>query len=136
MVKFDGTIVITDPCYLRGPNDLWDKPDVDILNGDGIDKYGFTTYIWTATIYGDWSCSVVDDYGDLLGNFCADSGMVGVFLLDEITKHNPDYNIESEIKNGSACRIENFNGNIEIDQSQGYTRLIGSGSKNFVNYIY
>ena len=27
----------------------------------------------------------------VLGSFCADAGMATVFLLDEVLKHNPDF---------------------------------------------
>ena len=45
------------------------------------------------TLYGDWSCITYNsDTHEKIGEFCADAGMVGVFLLDEVLKYNPDFN--------------------------------------------
>ena len=45
-MRFKGSIVITDPCYLikDKDKDCYDLPE------------GFTDYICRSTIYGDWSC--------------------------------------------------------------------------------
>lgn len=58
-MKFKGTIVITDPCYLD--NDMpksstserwWEK----VCYGENLEVSGFTNYISEDTLYGDWSC--------------------------------------------------------------------------------
>lgn len=46
-MKFKGSIVITDPCYVLKRNDY--------TNGYCMPE-GFTNYICRDTIYGDWSC--------------------------------------------------------------------------------
>ena len=103
-MRFKGSIIITDPCYIdTKDNKLWDSHDVNVFEGSGLEKYGFTNYIWENTIYGDWSCttfqlkkeSIYKNIEDLtpedleeetLGEFCADAGLVGVFLLDEVER--------------------------------------------------
>lgn len=58
-MKFKGTIVITDPCYLD--NDMpesstserwWDM----VQYGDSLEATGIDHYICESTLYGDWSC--------------------------------------------------------------------------------
>lgn len=57
-MRFKGTIVITDPCYLDNgmpeiPGvDWWDSVDY----GDNLGAAGFTDFISESTLYGDWSC--------------------------------------------------------------------------------
>lgn len=76
-MKFNGTIIITDPCYIVKDND-WDKCDC----GDNMERLGFTNYICGSTIYGDWSCftykgsepngEVIDSWGDIYLRFFGD----------------------------------------------------------------
>ena len=77
-INIKGDIVITDPCYTT--ND-WGK--------------GFVTDIlplYRDTIYGDWSCTTYNkDTNEVIGRFCADSGMVCVDTLEEILKRKPDF---------------------------------------------
>lgn len=53
-MKFKGTIVITDPCYLNSnlSEDLWDKSNY----GEDLSVYGCSQWLCENTIYGDWSC--------------------------------------------------------------------------------
>lgn len=88
--------------------DDWSRCDY----GYNMEALGISTYFTKSTICGDWDCitykieenpyEVVnnfvetsekgEDYGieySKLGNFCTDSGLVSVFLLDEVRKYNP-----------------------------------------------
>ena len=71
------------------------------------------------------------DSSIILGNFCADSGLVGVFLLDEVLKFNPkfDYHIN---KLWTTTLIKDFDGNIEMgrDKEDGVS-VIGNGNIEF-----
>lgn len=56
-MKFNGTIVITDPCYIikktqECQND-WERCEY----GERMEVLGITHYISESTIYGDWSCT-------------------------------------------------------------------------------
>ena len=57
-MRFKGTIVITDPCYLDNGmasdemEDLWE----DSSYGEDLSVFGCTHYISEGTLYGDWSC--------------------------------------------------------------------------------
>ena len=55
-MKFKGTIVITDPCYLdSGERNLylWESSGY----GDDLSVFGCSQWISESTIYGDWSCT-------------------------------------------------------------------------------
>lgn len=68
---------------------------------------------------------------EILGDFCADSGQVGVFLLDEVLRYNPEF-INHTDRPWTTTLIKNFNGDIEyyIDL-EGQAHILGSGNTNF-----
>lgn len=182
---FQGTIVITDPCYIvkkcteknpypfpwttvniKAPNidemikqyTEWEKTHDDWLKcayGYNMEALGIYNYITENTIYGDWSCTAYkitedpykvvnnlaeaiakdEDYGikcSKLGNFCADSGLVSVFNLDEVRKYNPD--IDKWIASHDWCvtMIPDFDGeaNYYVDE-QNSAHIVGVGNINF-----
>ena len=85
-MRFKGDIIITDPCYICKNGD-WSKCGY----GDNMGRLGIKNYICRDTIYGDWSCTTFNsDTKEPIGEFCADAGLVAVFLLDEVLKYNPD----------------------------------------------
>lgn len=132
-------------------HDDWTKCEY----GRNMEALGISTYFTEDTIYGDWGCTtykisddpkeVIDkfaeaekneeDYGvecSKLGDFCADAGLVAVFLLDEVRKYNPD--IDKWIKEHPWCvtTIEDFDGNVEyyIDKNS-EAHIYGTGNINF-----
>jgi len=130
--NWNGDIIITDPCYVFNWDDIEGK-GVDIFGGNGLKKLGFTKYIWEDTIYGDWSCVTINvDTNEVLGRFCADAGLVGVFLLDEVLKYNPKYNYERDISNGALTLIKDFHGDIEYDIRDDEAYIEGTGNINFI----
>jgi hypothetical protein len=126
-------------------DNLWriKNPDHwDICNcGDNMEVLGITTYLSSSTIYGDWSCTTFNsDTKEKLGNFCADAGLVAVFLLDEVLKYNPNYDDHLK-KEWTTTLIKDFDGDIKIevidiecdkdnDEDQ-EVRVIGIGNINF-----
>lgn len=126
-------IIITDPCYL----------------GKNIKKSMFTDYIWRDNLYGDWGCttyvieksSVNKDPSDMkredikgaIGNFCADAGLVGVFLLDEVLKVNPEFDYHIN-KPHTTTLIKNFAGEIKDIEDDGSLHIKGVGNINFITF--
>lgn len=117
-MKFDGDILITDPCYIIRNKYHGIKPitknDWGACNyGFNMEKLGINHYMTRDVIYGDWDCTIFNlDTKKEIGKFCADAGLVSVFLLDEVLKYNPDYDY---LKNFySATVIKNFNGNVQF----------------------
>lgn len=117
--------------------------------GDNMEALGIKTYLCRDTIYGDWSCHTYNsDTKEDLGSFCADAGLVAVFLLEEVLKYNPDFNYHTE-KLWTTTLIKDFDGDIEIDvvevtqpdnwNEEDYgeftedqeVRVIGTGNINF-----
>lgn len=98
--------------------DAWDKEnqdDWDVCDyGYKMDNLGLKTWMTRDTLYGDWSCHTFNsDTKEVLGQFCADSGMVGVFELNEVLKYNPHFDNHVE-KTWTATTIHNFHGTIQF----------------------
>lgn len=196
-MKFKGTIIITDPCYVikkdnypspkpsdfNLPESIRGKPYTEYKTPDELaykaacEKYfaeynekddwsrcdcgynmealGISTYFTEDTIYGDWGCStykiaedpykVINNFVEAeekgedyridcfkLGDFCADAGLVSVFLLDEVRKYNPD--IDEWIASHSWCvtTIPDFVGEVNyyVDKNK-EAHIIGIGNINF-----
>ena len=59
-MRFKGTIVITDPCYLDSnmPESSTSERWWDMVQyGDNLEATGIDHYICESTLYGDWSCN-------------------------------------------------------------------------------
>lgn len=106
---FDGDIIITDPCYIMRDDD-WERSGYS----DNMGILGIHNHITHDTLYGDWSCTTFNsDTKEIIGNFCADAGLVSVILLDEVMKYNPtfDYHIN---KPWTTTLIKDFSGVVEF----------------------
>ena len=131
--------------------DDWSRCDC----GYNMEALGISTYFTEDTIYGDWGCStykiaedpykVINNFVEAekkgedyridcfkLGDFCADAGLVSVFLLDEVRKYNPD--IDEWIASHSWCvtTIPDFDGEVNyyVDKNK-EAHIIGIGNINF-----
>lgn len=83
--------------------------------GSDMEVLGIKNYICRDTLYGDWSCTTYNsDTHEKIGEFCADAGMVGVFLLDEVLKYNPDFNYHIE-RPWTTTLIKDFDGEVEFE---------------------
>ena len=140
-MKFKGDIIVTDPCYI-----VKKHADLDKLISEGfIDSIRHC--IIESTLYGDWSCttyktdkdpiSVINQPGlisdsIILGEFCADAGLVGVFYLDEVIKYNPAFKDKIKKNPHIATILYDFNGCISY-QTGPYqnAHIIGIGNYNF-----
>ena len=117
-MEFDGDIIITDPCYIMKEDDDW----ATCAYGEDMEALGITHYMTRDTLYGDWSCTTFDtDTKEAIGEFCADAGLVSVFLLDEVLKYNPYY--KDHLKNKwTVTWIKDFKGTVEfvVKHIEGY----------------
>lgn len=117
-MRFKGDIIITDPCYICKESEYRDNniSDWELCNyGEDMEVLGIKNYICRDTLYGDWSCTTYDaDTHEELGEFCADAGMVGVFLLDEVLKYNPDFDYHIE-RPWTTTLIRDFDGEIDFE---------------------
>lgn len=95
----------------------WDSEQEDDWGkcccGEAMEKLGLNTFIVCDTIYGDWSCTVFNSLTkEKMGEFCADSGQVGIFLMDEVLKYNPDLDLPKHC----ATIIKNFDGHVRVNK--------------------
>jgi hypothetical protein len=141
-MKFEGTIIITDPCYLDSDNinlsntDWWEESNY----GKDMSKFGFTSYIGESTIIGDSTWYVFDTNSEeTLGSFSADAGMVCVCLLKDVRKFNPHFEHWAKEHPQCVTIIKNFKGDVEYkvinvdDEEDTYQvfNLVGTGNTNF-----
>lgn len=112
-----GTVVITDPCYVveqDGAGANW-----SICNyGANMGTLGFKHSLVSTTIYGDGSGEVILSSPEISNNteFGVDSGQIGVFLLEEILEHNPDFKKDYiEDRPWCAAVIPDFEGEVYIE---------------------
>lgn len=91
-------------------------------------------YGWDSTQSKECEERISKDTVDIvkLGNFCADAGMVAVFLLDEVLKYNPEFYKWIEEHPWCVTVISDFDGDIQyhIDKC-GDAHIIGKGNINF-----
>lgn len=118
-MEFDGDIIITDPCYImraehHGTTPLTDD-DWDACGcGENMEVLGIRNYMTRDTLYGDWGCTVYNtDTEEEIGEFCADAGLVSVFLLDEVLRYNPDFDYHKE-KDWTTTLIPDFKGTVQF----------------------
>lgn len=99
----------------------------DIWNA--IEEYGNESEQYA--ILRDKYDSIVEDT-EKLGEFCADAGLVAVFLLDEVLKYNPDFSKWIEEHPWCVTVIPDFEGDVKyhIDKD-GDAHIIGRGNINF-----
>lgn len=130
-MKFKGDIIITDPCYICKSGEDWGKCGY----GDIMETLGINTYISRNTIYGDWSCTTFNsDTDEPIGEFCADAGMVAVFLLEEVLKYNPDFDYHIE-RSWTTTWIKNFDGDVTFEVgTNDDVHVVGKGNINFRTY--
>ena len=147
------TLVITDPCYMKGNGSLMQRN----------------------TIYGDWSCmvypgklgenekykewdekyfqffneynfsgkndeekkSLLNEFNEfkdnwkkdnILGEFTADAGLVGVFDWDELSEENKTWAVEHP---WCAAIIKQWTGNVEFEVNDETVHVVGTGEKPF-----
>ena len=104
--------------------------------GNWMERLGIRTYLCNSTHYGDWSCTTYNtDNKEIIGQFCADSGLVGIFLLDEVLKYNPDFDYHLNRKHTTTW-IKDFHGTVELhiecnNNEPAKVNVVGKGSINF-----
>lgn len=122
-VRFDGDIVITDPCYLVSYKD--EKHD------EKLETLWNNLLLVKDTLYGDWGCVTINtDTNEKIGRFCADGAMVCVVLLDEVKKLTPDY-----IPHEEATLIKDFHGEVRIVVEEEFYEYEGKKQKDYVVHV-
>lgn len=105
--------------------------------GTKMFKIGLENCIIKDTILENLHCTVYDsDTNDTIGEFCIESGKLGVFALDEVLKYNPDFKLNADECKATAL-IKNFTGDIffieeEYENKENTVHVIGKGNFNFI----
>lgn len=122
--------------HFKSQEDDWDKCGY----GKNMQVLGITNYLCNSTLYGDWSCTAYNsDTKEELGRFCADAGLVAVFLLDEVLTYNPDFDYHIK-RPWTTTLIKDFEGEVEIktlhseEYDEDYVSVVGTGNVNFETY--
>ena len=111
------------------PHDDWSRCGC----GENMSVLGLKNYLTGDTLYGDWSCTVFNsDTKKNIGEFCADSAMVGVFLLNEVLAYNPKFNYHIE-RTWTTALIKDFHGTVELHMEDDTVTVIGKGNINFIS---
>lgn len=110
------TLIAEQDAYNKA-KEKWDSENMDDWTrcdyGNNMEIFGINHYMTRDTIYGDWSCTVFNsDTKKPIGRFCADAGLVSVFLLDEVTAYNPEYTVGEH--DHSATVIRDFKGTVQF----------------------
>lgn len=120
---------------LEALQEQWDKENPDDWcgcgYGDNMEALGIKNYLTSSTEYGDWSCTTYEEgTKKKLGHFCADAGLVSVFLLEEVLKYNPDFDYHINNKHTTTW-IKDFDGDVEITHRNDEVSVVGTGTVNF-----
>ena len=155
-MKIKGNIVITDPCYMKNAYEecymkrgtIYGDWSCMVYSGklgesnkpNEWDEYYFTffnEYNFTGKnsdekkVMYDKFKEYKDSWkkNETLGEFCADSGNVGVFDYDNLSEENKEF---IRTHDWCAAVIEDFDGNVEffVDDNDNL-HVIGTGNKNF-----
>ena len=116
---------------------LMHPDDRDSWNLADLYPFGFTRYIAHDTLAGDWHCKTyqwvheIDDVREL-GEFCADSGHTGIFLLDEVLTYNPAFAKKLRKCPHIATIIMDFHGEVWFEKKDKETLFLrGDGNIEF-----
>jgi hypothetical protein len=153
-MRFTGNVIITDPMYFlksdedwqafcdvfeNGDDDIFDI--TDLLNLDISDtpnqplkQFGVEPAIVISS--DEAPCEVFDDKGEKIGEFCSDSAIISICLLDDVLKYNPNYDAyANDMYKHTVAVINGFDGNIEIedaiDGSGSAFSIVGKGNIDF-----
>lgn len=116
--------------------DMENPDDNDILmdeDDESMNKIGIINYIQRGEIGGDWSCITIDiNANKKIGRFCADAGMVGVYLLNEVLEYNPSFVCDDRL----VTLIKDFDGEVWFDEDDnGDVSVKGKGNINFMTKL-
>lgn len=140
-IEFDGDIIITDPRYIiraehHGTEPITEDDWEACGYGEDMGVFGFTRFLIRDTLYGDWGCTVYNiDTKERIGEFCADAGLVSVFLLDEVLKYNPDFDYHIA-RPWTAALIRDFKGTVQfvVERKEGKCKE-GTKWENFCVHV-
>lgn len=89
-------------------NEDWEK----YAYGERMKEIGFTDYLYID--FPDDSQIVIDNENKIIGGITQDSGVIVVVYLEELEKHNPNYE-EGFYSKENRTIIKNFDGEVSYE---------------------
>lgn len=129
-------IIFVDLVYFVKDDQVWRANCEDFTKNKSLDKLGISNGI-SMGITDVYKNVLVDtDTGEMIDCICSDSYVYGCFLLDEVLKHNPDFEMDTP-----SIIIRNFTGTVTFsvaeemvfDEVIPIVNISGVGSVNFKN---
>ena len=114
-MKFQGTIVITDPCYLDNREDnlnLWEASDY----GEDLSVFGCSQWISEGTIYGDWSCTTYKGDKEKLSEFFKKANEIREPLWKDFTSEEELAKVRDSVWKEIDELVESYGGLTELGQ--------------------
>ena len=114
-MRFQGTIVITDPCYLAHGNDkldLWEASGY----GEDLSVFGCSQWISENTIYGDWSCTTYKGDKEKLSEFFKKANEIREPLWKDFTSEEELAKVRDAVWKEIDELVESYGGLTELGQ--------------------
>jgi hypothetical protein len=117
--NFEGTVIITDPCYFIN-DEIWQAlcSEVWFNNGKGTDftdvgtiYMGSIKILYSSTAHGDGCYTVTECEGIIQNEFGVDAGMMAVISKEDFERLSND-----PLTVGLYAVVEDFDGTIEASQ--------------------
>ena len=121
-MRFDGDIIIIDPCSVVKSNSDWHNCEF----GANMSALGFTDFVY-ADAGSDSRIRIIDtDRRETIGTVCTDSCVFAVLLFDEVMRYNPGFSEYIRYPENSVI-IRSFSGGIVFEENS----FTGTGNVNF-----
>lgn len=127
-LKICGDIIIGDPCEMVKSEEDWELCEY----GTHMDKLGINNYMCIE--YEEDAPDVIDNNGNIIGSFCTDSCMLVITKLSSLLEYNSEFN-QHIMSPDNWTLIENFDGDIEVKETDDGIQLIGKGNICFYTEI-
>lgn len=125
-MKFNGTVIIIDPCYAARSNDDWQR----CAWGADMSALGFTRFLYM-DVSGDGTKKFTDkSTGESLGSCCTDSSVLVALYFDELMRYDLSFR-EHILRPQNVMLLRDFVGEIEFDEAS--RTITGSGSIGFTS---
>lgn len=123
------TIVIVDPGLFLSRSDF-----AKTNQGQTLDELGFTNFLTEIPTTSHRDYVIYNQDGNMLGEFVIDHSRVGVYLLEEVLKYNPNFEEERQKAPWIATLIYHFTGSVFISKDKYQPQpiqIFGTGTTNF-----
>jgi hypothetical protein len=132
-MKFNGDIIVTDPCYLLDCDAAEEESGKDWVVYIGKNCMSIISETGVGDISGGVFKKMPDGTEQKIGDFCVDAGLFGVFDLNSI-KSMKHHKLEVLDKDWCCTKIEGFVGEVtfEVDrQTENFKTYKFVGKGNF-----